>query len=82
MTVFYLPFLLILYLVKYLLADVWMVSIDNGDGVMKNVGDTVALEHASTFIKCFILGTYFTCLNDLQIRFLNAMGKSKIVLIC
>lgn len=82
MTVFYIPSLMILSLVSYFLPDVWMISIDNGSGQFKNVGDSVALEHASTFIRNFILGAYFVCLNDLQIRFLNAMGKSKIVLVC
>lgn len=82
MTVFYIPAIIILYLVRLFLPNVWMIAQDNGDGTFTNVGDTIALEHAQTFIQYYFVGTYFSCLNDLQIRFLNAMGKQKIVLVC
>ena len=65
MTVFYIPATLILYLVKNFLPNVWMVSEYNRFGDLVNIGDTVALEHASIFIQYYFIGSYFACLNDL-----------------
>ena len=81
MALFYGPLMILLSLSQRLWPRVWRVPSLDIDGSPCNVGDDLAIHHATTFVSSFFIGTFFCCLNDLQIRFLNAVGKYHLVAI-
>jgi Na+-driven multidrug efflux pump len=75
-TLLYVPLFFIVMYAHKIWQFIFLVENTRGNVVT----DQEAITYAREFVLSFFIGSLFCVLNDLQMRFLHSMGKSRVVL--